>query len=53
MTLIRNNGVVSSHLKFLVAVKIMAMRKPAELVGAGGRPFLCDRSPSTVSGESA
>jgi hypothetical protein len=32
--MIRNNGVVSSHLKFIVAVKIMAMRKPAELAGA-------------------
>jgi hypothetical protein len=26
------------------------MRRPAKLAGAGGRPFLCDRSPSTVSG---
>jgi hypothetical protein len=26
------------------------MRRPAEVVGAGGRPLLCDRSPSTASG---
>jgi hypothetical protein len=52
-TMIRNNGIVSSHLKFLVVVKIMTMRKPAELAGARGWPFLCDRSPSTASGAPA
>jgi hypothetical protein len=47
-------GEFISHLKLLVAVKRrMAMRRPAELAGAGGRPLLCDRSLSTTSGAAA
>jgi hypothetical protein len=29
------------------------MRRPAEVAGVGGRPLLCDRSPSTASGVAA
>jgi hypothetical protein len=41
------------YLKFLVTLKRMAMQQPVELVGAGGQPFLSDRSPSTESGAPA